>query len=248
MPDIYYQTGTGIGVVDNAANVPAGAVIITQAAYDAALADWQDDQDAAGAADQAAAEARFLQSFKAFRAVGMAPGDAQVAARAIGMEPSGFNPVTEPYVPIHVVYQSPTDTFPAHTIAAAAGVFEKIGELDDVVVAEPGTYLVTWTARATSVIPGSTATTSAGTTVGVYKGAALVAGSETMLARVSQGVAATAEPALQVQASGGGGLVMAIAAGEHLSLWAKRDSTTGTHSITSDTDGRCRITATRLSL
>src|SRR5882672_4512503 len=37
MADTYYQTATGYGVVDDPANVPGGATIITLAAYNAAI-------------------------------------------------------------------------------------------------------------------------------------------------------------------------------------------------------------------
>lgn len=247
MADTYFETGSGFGVVDDAANVPPGATIITLAAYNALVADAVADAAAVVAAELAASQAKFLQVFKAYRSLGMAPGDSRAAASVVGAEPPGFNPVTEPFVPLHVIYETPSIGF-SHALAAAANVYEKVDDLPDLVIVEPGTYLVSWTAGATAVIPGSTAAVSTGTTVGIFRDAALVAGTETKLALVSQGLAAAAQPAMQMQASGGGTMRMTIAAGQALSMHGKRSTIVGTNTFLSDADGRCRITAERISL
>lgn len=248
MADTYWQlAGTGYGSVSNPADVPGGATIITLATYNGLVAATAAAEAAAGTADRTALEAKFLQVFKAYRALGMTPADAQAAATVVGLVPSGFNPVTEPFVPLHITYQTPNTTFVPHVIAAAAGTYEKITELADLVIVEPGVYLVSWEARGVAVIPPGTTAASTGTTVAIFRDLVQVTGSESELVLVSQAAATTTEPALQIQASGGGTMIMTISANQHLSLSAKRSNAIGTNSIISDAEGRCRIAAQRIS-
>lgn len=249
MADTYYQTPTSFGVATDPGGVPAGATIITEAAYNALLAGWQSGQNTAAAAEKAANEARFLQAFKAYRAVGMTAADAQVIARTVGSEPAGFNPATEPFTPLHLVYQTASIDF-THAITSGTAVWEEVTELPDLDVPEPGLYLISWTARGIAVIPTANAGNvhNTGTTVGVYRNGVLLPNTETLMTLVSQAAAVTTEPALQMQGSGSGIQLVQLAAGDDLTLWAKRTNTTGTNSIISNSDGRCRISVERVRL
>ncbi len=141
--------------------------------------------------------------------------------------------------------QSAPDTF-THDLLGASDVYELITALDPVVVDVPGTYLVTYEARGSAAIPGSTAAVSTSTSAALYLNGALVPGTERMLALVSQGVAGTAQPALQTQGTASATKVITIAAGQVLTLRGARSGTAGTNTIVSNTQGRTAITATRI--
>lgn len=147
-----------------------------------------------------------------------------------------------------VSYETPQAADFTHAVVAAAGVYEKITELADLDIVEAGVYLVHFEARTVAVIPGGTAAVNTGNTIALHKNNALVANSETRGSLVSQGAATTTEPALQVQGTATGFALVTCAAGDDLSMYVKRTtSTAGTsNSVISDAEGRAKITAVRI--
>lgn len=145
-----------------------------------------------------------------------------------------------------VYLQSAAVTF-THNLTGASAAWEKVTEVPDLTIVVAGVYEVSWMGRGTATIPGSTAAVSTSTSCALYKNGVLVPATETQLTLVSQGVASTAEPALQMQGSGGSSVVVTCNAGDTLSLYAMRQAVaSGTNSIISNTDGRCRLTARRI--
>ena len=249
MADTYFQTATGFGVVDDPANVPAGASIISQVSYDALVAAQQGDLNAAAAAELAAAEARYLAAYKAFRSVGMTQADAQALAYSVGVPNPAFNPGVS-FTPLHVSYQTAVATF-SKTLTGASGTFEEITEIPDLVIVEPGVYLVEWDmhGQATNTAAGAGTPVNTAAMGALYKNDVLVPNSETMLMLNTQGNAVTAEPALQLRSTGSGKQIVTCAANDILELWAARSSSAGTTTtIESGTLGRTRLVATRIRL
>lgn len=254
MADTYFQTAVGFGVVDDPANVPPGATIITQAAYDAGIAAWQTTQNNTATAEQASAEGKYVNAFKSAKSVGMTNADAQVYAAAVGRMPVGFDPVATSFTPLGSYLQSPAEIF-AHALAGAAGVWEEVSEFDDLVAVNTGIYIINYMLRGQAVIPlqeDATTGISTQTSGAIAKNGTLIPNTETLLALVSQGTLSgnpTAQPSLQVQGSGGGSVVVALTAGDVLNVYGMRSgSTAGSNMISSGTDGRCRITAQRIWL
>ena len=136
------------------------------------------------------------------------------------------------------------------TLDGANDVFEKVTDFDDVVVTKDGYYIVTMDARGNATITGATP----GTIVAASVSAQLrvnnvaVAGTETMCVTTSQGMSSVDQPAFQIHGTGSCTRTLSLTAGQALSLWGKRNADAGTTTtILSDDDGRCRITATRIS-
>lgn len=149
----------------------------------------------------------------------------------------------------HHFVQNAVESF-VFVLDGANDVFEKVTDFDDVVIATDGYYIVTMDAHGNAIIT----TASPGTVVAASCSAQLrvdnvaVAGTETMLIHNSQGSPDTQEPALQLRGTGSCTRTLFLTAGQALSLWGKRNSDLGTTTeIRSDDDGRCRITATRIS-
>lgn len=148
----------------------------------------------------------------------------------------------------HFVQNSP-EAF-VFVLDGAQDVFEKVTDFDDVVIPVDGWYIVTMDARGYAAItPATPGTVVAAQVVAQLRvNDAPVAGTETMLCTTSQGSPDTNEPAFQTQGTGSCTRTLFLTAGQELSLWGKRNSDLGTTSqIMSDDDGRCRITATRIS-
>lgn len=149
----------------------------------------------------------------------------------------------------HHFVQNSVETF-VFTLDGANDVFEKVTDFDDVIIPVDGYYIVTMDARGNAIIttasPGTPVNASAVAQLRVNNVA--VAGTETMLLLNSQGGPDTQEPALQIQGTGSCTRTLFLTAGQALSMWGKRNSDLGTTTeIRSDDDGRCRITATRIS-
>jgi hypothetical protein len=150
----------------------------------------------------------------------------------------------------HHFVQNNVETFAPHVLNGAQDVFEKIVAFDDVVIPVDGYYIVTMDARGnatiTSASPGTIVAASVSAQLRVNNVA--VAGTETMLITNSQGSSTVDQPALQLHGTGSCTRTLFLTAGQALSLWGKRNADPGTTtSILSDDDGRCRITATRIS-
>lgn len=86
--DIYYQTATGFGVVNDAASVPEGATVITEAQYEALLVAAEDAAQDAADADLAAANARWTLVHDALVAATVSEAAAVVLADAVGIQPN----------------------------------------------------------------------------------------------------------------------------------------------------------------
>jgi hypothetical protein len=149
----------------------------------------------------------------------------------------------------HYFVQNNPEAF-SFVLDGANDVFEKVTDFDDVVVAKDGYYIVTMDARGYAAITPAIV----GTLVNAQVAAQLrvnnvaVAGTETQLCTTSQGLPDTDQPALQTQGTGSCTRTLFLTAGQALSLWGKRNADAGTTClIMSDDDGRCRITATRIS-
>ena len=148
----------------------------------------------------------------------------------------------------HYVQNSPESfTF---TLDGTNDVFEKVTDFDDVTILVDGYYIVTMDAHGNAINteagPGTVVATSVSAQLRVNN--APVAGTETMLIHNSQGNPSTTEPALQLHGTGSCTRVLFLVAGDDLSLWGKRNSDAGTVTeILSNDDGRCRITAARIS-
>jgi len=148
----------------------------------------------------------------------------------------------------HFVQNNP-EAF-SFTLDGANDVFEKITDFDDVIIPVDGYYIVTMDARGETVITGA----GPGTVVATAVSAQLrvnnvaVAGTETMCCVTTQGAPTNDQPALQNQGTGSCTRTLFLTAGQALSMWGKRNADAGTTClILSDDDGRCRITATRIS-
>lgn len=192
----------------------------------------------------------FLDAFQGARQAGMTPAQALAVASAVNDVPPGFNPVTQVFTPLGVSYVTPLTADFTRTVAAAANVYEKITELADLIVVEPGVYLVSYSARVAAAIPTGTAAVNTGTVIGLHRNNVLVPNTESRGALVSQGAAATTEPVLQVQGTSVSQAIVTCAANDALSLYVKRTSATaGTvNSVNNDDGGRVKITAVRIRL
>ena len=148
----------------------------------------------------------------------------------------------------HFVQNSP-EAF-VFVLDGANDVFEKVTDFDDVTIAVDGYYIVTMDARGnatiTSATPGTVVAASVSAQLRVDNVA--VAGTETLCATASQGSSTVDQPALQIHGTGSSTRTLFLTAGQKLSLWGKRNADAGTTTtMLSDDDGRCRITATRIS-
>jgi hypothetical protein len=85
--DIYFQTATGFGTADSEANVPAGAIILTKAQYDALLAGAQADADQAAADALTASRLLWVQVHGDLVASGVTDATATVLADAVATRP-----------------------------------------------------------------------------------------------------------------------------------------------------------------
>lgn len=245
MADTWYQTANGFGVVDDPANVPGGAVIITEAAYNAlvAAADTANTNAAATALNQRKAD--YTTVYAALRSMGLPAAAATILAKAVGDTPA-VDPETNVKA---MTLQSTALTF-NHSIAAATGVFEKITEVPDLTIQETGLYKITWQAMGEVTLPGnqSGATPSATTVAAAYRNGAIIAGTETRL----DSFLLSASPAVNLPAhglyvTGSGETFLSLTANDTISLYAKKaTNVASTHSVRSDGDGRTRISVERI--
>lgn len=145
-----------------------------------------------------------------------------------------------------VSVQSAAQSF-LHPLDGPELVWEEINELPGLVITVPGTYVVTFTARAQVVIPEVTTVTNVGVAARLHVNGAPVPATETTLDLLSQGEATTIEAPLQTHTSGTTSVVVTLAAGDVLTLagqWFGTPDTT--QSILSNAQGRTRITAHRI--
>lgn len=139
-----------------------------------------------------------------------------------------------------------------HVLDGATDVPEQIGELASVIIATAGWYLVNYAihgnATITPAAPGISVSASAAGYL--YRNGVLVPNTETRVVTLIQGAPTPAggeEPALQSHATGSGGVVVALGAGDTLQIWGSRNSDPGTTTqILSSGTGRTRISALRL--
>lgn len=145
------------------------------------------------------------------------------------------------------ITQTASLTF-THTLGGV-NTFEEITELGDLIVPLDGLYEVTFDAQGnatnTPAAPGNIVATAA--TAALYKNDVFVPNTETMLQLNSQGSSTVDQPALQMRGTGSCTVPVQCVAGDRLSLYGKRNSDAGTTTqIVSNSNGRTRITATRL--
>lgn len=191
-----------------------------------------------------------------------------VAACAAAQTPSGYTQVVDspgidfgisgngtPGLPYQVtgdlkaVFQELAPADFSHSIVTADNVWGQITPAGQLVVAVAGTYLVDYAVRGSITITGSTSAIAGQTVAGLYKNGALVANTERLVALISQGLAGTAQPALQMQGTGSCAKVLALAAGDILQLWTKRTSAAGnTNTIECNNGGRTNLAIHRIGV
>lgn len=242
MADTYYTTPTGFGVADDPANVPAGATVITEAAYNVLVADQAADLAADAAAELNQSKADYTTVYAALRSMGMPQAAATLLARSVG-----DTPAVDPELNVKAMTQQSGSLTFNHAIAAATNVFEKITEVTAITIAESGLYEVTWQAKGEVTLPsgfGQSATTVAA----IAKNDAVIAGTETVLeSLIFGGSPATTLPAHGVHVTGSGMSYQSLVVGDVITLWAKKvSSVASTHSIRSDADGRSRLGLVRI--
>jgi hypothetical protein len=136
----------------------------------------------------------------------------------------------------------------AHTLTGA-GTYQDITEVPDIVAPTDGTYMVTADAVGNATITGAAAGTQvdASVSMALFKNNVLVPNSETRLILNTQGLAVTAEPGLQLHASGSVTRFVTCVAGDTFQMYGARISASGTTSqIVSGTTGRSRLIAHRI--
>lgn len=242
----YYQTpGGGYGATENRADVPPDGQLISAAQYEALVNADQGDPGE----ELAASNARFVATFKAQRSVGVDHPDAVTVATAVGLQPDGFDPETQPFVPLGVILETPLDN-PAfgNSLTSADQVWEHVDQIPDLVVVEPGTYRITMTARGTAGVNAGTAVGTAFVYAGVALNGAVIPGTETVVAG-QQKAAGAATPAFQVESSGTVTFTKDLHPGDVLRLYGARlSNNSSVTSISSSAIGRSRLVAQRIAL
>lgn len=145
-------------------------------------------------------------------------------------------------------YQTAVATF-THALSGVQDVYEQVTELTGLTIPVAGLYELGWTGvgNATITSAGAGTVVAVAAACAVYQNGVLIPNTETRMILNSQGSPTTQEPALQLHASGSGIRVIQCAAGDVLTMWAKRVADAGTTTdIHSDNAGRTRITAIRL--
>lgn len=245
MADTYYQTASGFGVADNVANVPVGATTISLATYNGLVAAADATNSAAATAALNQRKADYTTVYAALRSMGLPANASLILAKSIG-----DTPAVDPELNVKAMTQQSTALTFNHSIAAAAGTFEKITEVPDLTIQETGLYKITWQAMGEVTIPGNQSglTPSATTVAAAYRNGAIIAGTETRL----DSFLLSASPAINLPAhgvyvTGSGETFLSLTAADTISLYAKKaTNVASTHSVRSDTDGRTRISVERI--
>lgn len=138
-----------------------------------------------------------------------------------------------------------------HTLDGVNGVMEEITEVAPIVIpaGAGGKWVVAWdihgNANNTAAVPPNNVATNV--FGALAKNDVVVIGTETAVITNSQGVPTTAQPSLQLHATGSGTDVLDLVAGDQLSLYAARASDPGTTTeVLSNPTGRTRLRAWRL--
>lgn len=247
----YFQVdATNFGVVDDAANVPAGASIITQGAYDALLAAWQVQQDNDASSQLNQRKTDYTTVYAALRSMGMPQAAATLLAKGVG-----DTPAVDPELNVKpMTFASAPVTF-THALTGASGAFEDINEVADVTVTESGLYEVAWSIYGSALIeaePASSTQTTVITFGAVFKNGVKIEGTECVPASAlegSTGAGVQTEPRLQVQGTAGGSQPVSLVAGDVLTIQGGRafsGSVSTSSSIISNTNGRTSLSATRI--
>lgn len=145
-------------------------------------------------------------------------------------------------------YQTPAVGF-THVLSGAQDVYEQVTELTGLTIPTAGIYEIGWTGVGNATITGAGPGTivAVAAACAVYQNGVLIPNTETRMILNSQGSPTTDQPALQLHASGSGTRVIQCAAGDVLTMWAKRVADAGTTTqILSNNAGRTRIAAVRL--
>ena len=247
MADTYFQTATSYGVTDNPVNVPPGATIITQAAYDAAIATQTTNLTTAATAALNQRKADYTTVYAALRSMGMPQAAVVALLKNAGMTDL---PAVDPETNVKAMTQQSTAATFSHVIAAATNVFEKITEVADLTVQESGLYKIVWQAQGQVTTPANTPGTaqSAVTSAAAYKNGAIISGTETKLdGFVLGGSPSVNVPAHGLYMTGTGVSYQSLNSGDVISLYAKKVSgIASTHSIESSADGRTYIALERI--
>lgn len=146
------------------------------------------------------------------------------------------------------VLRSATANF-IHTLDGANGVMEEITEIAPLVVPFAGLWVVAWDIVGNANNTAATPPNNVATNVygALAKNDVIVTGTETAVIINAQGVPTTAQPSLQLHATGSGTDVLDLLANDQLSLYAARASDPGTTTeVLSGPTGRTRIRAWRL--
>lgn len=136
-----------------------------------------------------------------------------------------------------------------HVLDGTNGTYEEITALPGVVAPEDGIWVITADARAEALItPAAIGTdVEASVSVQLRVNGAAVLGSETMVARLHQDAPLNVQPELEIQNTGSVTRIVALSAGDEVTLWGARTSDAGTTSqVVSNNLGRTRITMHRI--
>lgn len=147
-------------------------------------------------------------------------------------------------------YQNAPETF-SHPIATTVpdGTYVTITEFDPVVVVVAGLYLVSWNIHGYVALPTPNlgVALNGGIMGGISVNNVFFPGSETMIATVNEGTTTNNFPALGQEGTGGGSMIIQLAANSALRMMGAQEGNGSNDSrIQSDSRGRCRITAVRL--
>lgn len=152
-----------------------------------------------------------------------------------------LNPETE---------QNASVTF-THLLNGVDGTYELITAFPNVVVPLNGLYLVMWDIHGNIILPGpNIGVILNGRTMGALaRNGAFVAGTETQICSLNEGVTTVDFPALGTENTGSGSRVMQLVAGDTLKIMgAQEGNGSNTSEIKSDANGRCRLTIVRLGI
>lgn len=148
--------------------------------------------------------------------------------------------------PHHIYTGSVTFTY---VLDGVNGVYEQITDLPPVVAPVDGIWVITADARGQALITAAGIGTDVEATVSVQLrvNGNPVLGSETMAARLHQDPPLSAQPELEIQNTGSVTRIVALSAGDAVTLWGARTSDAGTTSqVVSNNLGRTRITMHRI--
>lgn len=129
------------------------------------------------------------------------------------------------------------------------GVYEEVTPLPGVNAPEDGIWVVTADVRGEALItPAAIGTdVEASVSAQLRVNGAAVLGSETMIARLHQDAPLNVQPELEIQNTGSVTRILALSAGDEVTVWAARTSDAGTTSqVVSNNLGRTRITMHRI--